>query len=650
MKRKEILRKFTRILATMILSGALLISGCSNARDKTEADISTEQGATQADSNAGDKSVQGGISQQTPVAKSAEVTTLDVSGMFSKRDLNTEYKESECVLITLNGEEASFDSEAVSIQDGTVIIKSEGYYLLRGTYNGSIRVEAPDDAKVQLILDGVTLKKTGTAAIYGKTADKLFITMAEGSKNQITNDGEFQAIDDNNIDGAIYSKCDLTINGNGSLTISSENGNGIVSKDDLKVTSGTYEITAGKHGISGKDSIRIADGTFTITSVKDGLHSGNDEDAEKGYVYIADGKITISAEDDGIHGETKLVIANGTIDLQKSKEGLEGAIVEIAGGDITVHASDDGINASDGSGSSFGGGFGIRPGSNDDAKSESESKDASKTTSDVYVLISGGKIIIDAQGDGIDSNGNLYVRGGETYVYGPEGNMNSAIDYEYVGEITGGSLIAIGSSGMAMNFSKSTQGSAILTADSTHNAGETVQLKDSDGNLIMECTSTRKYASVVVSSPLMEQGKTYTLTMGSETKTFTLDELLYGQSFGGFGGPNGGGDRGNFGGPGRGRRNDQGDGSNEKPQLPDGFDGNFDGMPQLPDGFDENFDGMPRIPNDFDGNFDGMPQIPNDFDGNFDGMPKIPKGSDKNFDGKQHQRQKQENQGNSSSK
>ncbi len=610
MKKKEILRKFTRIMATMILSGALLLSGCRNAQNKSEASVSVKQEALQTKSDTAEISVQAGTSQQVLASNSAEVTTLDVSDMFSKRDVKTDYEESECVLITLNGGEASCESEAVSIEDGTVVIKAEGYYLLRGTYNGSIRVEAPDDAKVQLILDGVTLKKSGTAAIYGKTADKLFITMAEGSKNQITNDGEFQAIDDNNIDGAIFSKCDLTLNGNGTLTVSSETGHGIVSKDDLKITSGTYEITAGAHGISGKDSIRIADGTITVTSVKDGLHSGNDEDAEKGYVYIAGGKITISAEDDGIHGETKLVIADGTIDLQKSKEGLEAAIVEIAGGDVTVRASDDGINASGGSGS----------------------RDASKTTSDVYVLISGGRITIDAQGDGIDANGSLYVKGGETYVAGPENAMNGAIDYDGVGEITGGSVIAIGSSGMAMNFSKSTQGSAILKADSTHNAGETVQLQDSDGNVILEFTSTRKYASVVVSSPLMEQGKTYTLTMGSETKTFTLDELLYGQSFGfggpgGFGGPNGD-NRGNFGGPGRGGKDDQGDGSKEKPGFPEGFDGNFEGMPEMPEGFDGNFDNMPNFPKDFDGNFDNMPNFPGDFDGNFDNMPNFPNGSD----------------------
>jgi hypothetical protein len=214
--------------------------------------------------------------------------------------------------------------------------------------------------------------------------------------------------------------------------------------------------------------------------------------------------------------------------------------------------------------------------------------------------------------------------------------MNGAIDYEYAGEITGGSLIAIGSSGMAMNFSNATQGSAILTADSTHNAGETIQLKDSDGNVILEFASTRKYASVVVSSPLMEQGKTYTLTMGSETKTFTLDELLYGQSFG-FGNPGGfsvpnGGNRGNFGGPGRGGKDDQGDGSKEKPGFPEGFDGNFEGLPEMPEGFDGNFEGLPEMPEGFNGNFEGLPEMPEGFDGNFDNMPNFPKDFDGNFD------------------
>ena len=557
-------------------------------------------------------------------------------------------------MITLNGDAAECSGSGVTIEDGTIIIKEAGSYLLRGSYNGSIRVEAAEDEKVQIILDNVTLKQTGTAAIYGKTADKIFLTMAEGSSNQIINAGEFQAIDDNDIDGAIYSKCDMTLNGNGTLTVSSEKGHGIVSKDDLKITSGSYVVTAGAHGISGKDSIRILDGKLTITSVKDGLHSGNDEDADKGYVYIAGGTITIQSDDDGIHGESRVLIAGGTVDIQKCVEGIEAAIVEITDGDINVCASDDGINATDGSGDSFGvpgfgGGQNFRGGqgfngsqgnegnSNSSKREDTNSEKTSNSITNVYILISGGKVVVDAQGDGIDSNGALYVTGGEVYVNGPENSGNGALDYDSKGEITGGTLIAIGSSGMAMNFSSSTQGSALVTLSSTHNAGETVQLKDSKGNVIVSLTAARKFATVVVSSPLMKQGETYTLTAGSESQEFTLDQLIYGQSngFGGMGGFGGKGNRGGFGNPGEGGQGGSFDG------MPEGFDGSFEGAPNFPEGFDGNFDGAPNFPGGFNGNSEGMPEgfdgsfdgMPEGFDGNFEGAPNFPGGFNGNFEG-----------------
>ena len=600
MKKKYLMHKFSKVFAVMLLSAALALGGCTSASNLEETVSST--------SSQTESSVQAGQTTYSAAANAGEVTTIDITDMFSKRDMETEYKEDECVLITLNGTEAQCSSSGVTIEDGTVIIKEAGSYLLRGSYNGSIRVEAPEDAKVQLILDGVTIRQSGTAAIYGKTADKIFLTMAEGSSNQIINEGDFQAIDENNIDGAIYSKCDLTLNGNGTLTVNSEKGHGIVSKDDLKITSGTYVITAGDHGISGKDSIRIADGDLTITSTEDGLHSGNDEDADKGYVYVAGGKITISAGDDAIHGETKVVIADGKINITKSKEGIEAAIVEIAGGEITVVASDDGLNCADGSSTE---GFGGRGFGQQGASGGNTAK------SSVYLLISGGKILMDAKGDGIDSNGDVYVTGGEIYVSGPENNGNGALDYDSKGEITGGSFIAIGSTGMAMNFNSATQGSALITLSSTHKAGEQIQLKDSSGNLILSFTSTRSFASVVVSSPLMKQGGTYTLTVGSETQTFTLDQLLYGQSngFGGMGGFGGG--RGGFGGFG-GQRPDGSDG-----QMPEGFDGQFpegfDGqMPNWGDGqMPEGFDG--QLPEGFDGQMPnwGDGQMPEGFNGQF---------------------------------
>ncbi len=663
MKRKYIIRKFTRTLAIAILTGALLLSGCGAAQ------IAGGEGATQ---NAGGEGAAQGVgagntqtaqestsasgvkktqtAESQGNAQSVQTSGFTVSDMFSDRDSKTEYDEAECTVIALSGDSATCESKAVSVEAGTVIIKEAGNYILRGSFNGSIRVDAPEDAKVWLILDGVNVTTEGTAAVYAKEADKVFVTTSKGSKNVISNTGEFKAIDDNNIDGAIYSKCDMTLNGNGTLVVSSEQGHGIVSKDDLKITSGTYEITAGDHGISGKDSIRILDGNINITSTEDGLHSGNDEDADKGYVYIVDGDITINAGDDGIHGESRVVIEGGKIDVAKCTEGIEAAIVEIDGGDVNVVASDDGINATDGSGTEgfdgfggFGGrgGFG-QQGSKDGASSQqgSETKDqkgsassqqgskdsangaSGQTTPGVYILIAGGKVTVDAKGDGVDSNGGLYVTGGEVYVNGPENSGNGALDYDSTGEITGGTLIAIGSSGMAMNFSNSTQGSALVTFSGSHAAGETVELKDSKGNVIVGLVSARKFATVVVSSPLMKQGETYTLTAGSEAKEFTLDQLIYG--FGGFGGGMGGGQggqmSGGFGG-GMGGQMPGSFGGGQGGQMPEGFRG------QMPEGFDGNFNG--QLPEGFEG-FNG--QMPEGFDGNFNGQ--MPEG----FDGKGGQR------------
>ena len=606
MKKKDIMRRFSRTLAIVVLAGALVLGGCTNATSiggSAENVASGMVNGSDAGADTGSSVEYGSGSVKTALAS---VTTLDVSDMFSKKDQNTDYEESECVVISLNGETATCASDDVTVEGGTVIIKAAGNYILQGTLkNGSIRIEANEDAKVQLILAGVEITTEGTAGIYAKTADKVFITLAENSVNTIQNTGAFVAIDDNNIDGAIFSKCDLTLNAAGSgsetgkLIVKSEKGHGIVSKDDLKVVSGTYEISAGSHGISGKDSIRIADGNLTITCTNDGLHSGNDEDADKGYVYIENGNVTINAGDDGIHGESKVVIANGTINVSKSYEGIEAAVIEVAGGDVTVNSSDDGLNATKGS---------------------------STVNTEAYLIISGGKLAVNAKGDGLDANGKIYLKGGETYVSGPENNGNGALDYDSYAEVTGGILIAAGSTGMAMNFSNATQGSALLTLSSTHNAGEEVKLLDSKGNILLNYVPSCKFASIVITCPDMKQGETYTLTVGSETQEFTLDELIYGASngCGGFGGMGGGrrgemngemngnmgGGRqggmngemnGNMGGGKKGGRGGFGENGGEMPEFPEGFNGE---RPEFPEGFDGE---MPELPEGFDGE---MPELP----------------------------------------
>ena len=173
-------------------------------------------------------------------------------------------------------------------------------------------VQAPETDKIQLVLDNAHITSATSAAIYISSADKVFLTTAADSDNTLANGGSYVAIDDNNIDGVIFSKSDLTLNGAGTLTITSQGGHGVVSKDDLVVTCGTYEINVSSHGLSGKDSVAIANGTFTLQTGKDGIQSDNEEDTEKGFVYLGDGNYTITADGDGVSASSWMQIDGGT--------------------------------------------------------------------------------------------------------------------------------------------------------------------------------------------------------------------------------------------------------------------------------------------------------------------------------------------------
>ena len=251
--------------------------------------------------------------------------------------------------ILLQGDSATCEDASVKMEDGTVTITAGGTYVLQGTLNdGIVIVDADSKDDVQLVLDGVELSNEDGAAIYVKNADRVTVSTTAGTKNTLVNAGEFVAIDDNNIDGVIFSKDDLTLNGEGTLILKSDYGHGVVSKDDLHVDGGTIEIQVAKHGLSGKDSVNITGGNVEITCGKDGIHSANDDDATLGSTYISGGEITIISEDDGIHSDNELVITDGKLVIPESYEGLEAMIVEIAGGEVIVNADDDGVNASGG--------------------------------------------------------------------------------------------------------------------------------------------------------------------------------------------------------------------------------------------------------------------------------------------------------------
>lgn len=507
----------------------------------TETDADVDSDSTEA-ANASTTSTKTEMTveeMQAVIDEAMSDADIDVTDMFTKRDLAGTYDESEAVKITLSEKTATCSSSDVQIEDGVITIKAAGVYVLSGTLSdGTIVVDAGDDDKVQLVLDGASITAADYAAIYAKNADKVFVTLAEGTDNSLTVSGDYVQTDDNNVDAVIFAKCDLTLGGSGSLTVKDTTGHGIVSKDDLVVTGGTYTIDSQDHCLNGKDSVRIADGTFNLSCDEDGIHAGND-DQQDGYVYIEGGDINISVGDDAIHAEGLLIITGGDIDITKCYEGVEGHKILVTGGDIDVVSSDDGFNAAGGSSSSDSsddnkGGFGGGPGGPGMGGVDMDAD------YDAYILITGGTININADGDGIDSNGYLGITGGSIYVLGPSNNGNGALDYGIYAAITGGEIVAVGGSGMAQGFGdESTQCSALINFDEWIDAGETVTLTDSDGKEVFSYKVDKKFNSVVISTADMKQGETYTLTVGDQSSTFTLDDITYIEGSGGMQGPGG---------------------------------------------------------------------------------------------------------------
>lgn len=580
------IRKCLAIGLTAAMCMAML-AGCSTSQSTSStsdtevtSDVSTETDADKESPNgsadAENTSVKTEMTveeMQAAIDEAMSDAAIDITDMFTKRDLAGNYDESEAVKITLSGKTAACNSSNVQIEDGVVTIKAAGVYVLSGTLtDGTIVVDAGDDDKVQLVLDGVSIMAADYAAIYAKNADKVFVTLAEGAGNSLTVSGDYVQTDDNNVDAVIFAKCDLTLNGTGSLTVKDTTGHGIVSKDDLVVTGGTYTIDSQDHCLNGKDSVRIADGTFNLSCDVDGIHAGND-DQQDGYVYIEGGDINISVGDDAIHAEGLLIITGGDIDVSKSCEGVEGDKILVTGGDIDVISSDDGFNAAGGSSGSgdnhdgFGGGPGMG-GVDMDADN------------DAYILITGGTININANGDGIDSNGYIGITGGSVHVLGPSDNGNGAMDYGICAAITGGGIVAVGGSGMAQGFGdESTQCSALVNFDEWIDAGETITLTDSDGKEVLSYKADKKFNSVVISTSDMKQGETYTLTVGDQSSTFTLDDITYSEGSGGMQRPGGNLDNGGMQRPG-------GNSDDGNMQRPGG--NSDDGNMQRPDGDSDN--------------------------------------------------------------
>ena len=399
---KTINRKIivTLIAGAMLLSAATAVSAAS-MNSSSARSFSGMQSRTLTGGITG--GMTGGYSAKTGALSYADLTGGIVTSdeLFSKRDLKQ----------TADLEEA----ETVTVKDGqTITLTEEGVYILKGSAsNCTVKIEADKEAKIQLVLDGVSITNDSFPAIYAVSADKVFVTTTEGSKNTLTVTGTFKADGETGTDAVIWSKEDLVLNGKGTLTVTSSKGNGITSKDDLKITGGTLNVTAQLDALEANDSIVIYDGTITVNSKKDGLHAENDDDDSLGYIWIGGGALSVTASDDAIHGTSFIQIDDGKITVSGA-EGIEGTYVQINGGTVNVTGTDDGING------------------------------ANKSSAyETAIEIAGGTVNVSVgQGDtdAIDSNGNIYVSGGTINIT----SAMSAFDYDGTASCTGGTIIVNG--------------------------------------------------------------------------------------------------------------------------------------------------------------------------------------------------------------
>lgn len=329
----------------------------------------------------------------------SESSSTDDTGIFTERDLEQTADLSEAVtLAPKSGEDLT--------------ITEAGVYVLSGTYEDvTVIVEAADDAKVQLVLDGYHVDNVEAPAIYIKSGDKVFVTSTD-SENSLNVTGAFIADGETNLDAVIFSKSDLVLNGLGTVQITSAQGNGVSSKDDLKITGGTYVVTASEDGFEANDGLYVNDGKFVVTVDKDAFHSENSDDLTVGEILILGGTFNISAGDDAIQGTTKVQIDDGVIIIETSTEGIEATNIEINGGDISLYASDDGINASQ------------------------------KSDLEVAIVVNGGTIDVtmgSGDTDAFDANGSITINGGTINV-----TAGSAFDSDAGATLNGGTVTVNG--------------------------------------------------------------------------------------------------------------------------------------------------------------------------------------------------------------
>ena len=631
------MRKLSGFILTMLLVFSL--TACSGQGvDYTSSSSEGESQATEIsvmvmdDNNAASSA---GATGTTPVAHSDTQENED----------DYTWDASTVIPVTLNGDSITADHASVKVDGTTAILTRAGTYSLSGSlFDGQIVVDTQDKEVVRVLFNGVDISNSTGSPMVVSNAGKVVIILADGTHNHISDAVTYVYADaqTDEPNAAIFSTSDLTLAGNGTLTVNGNANDGIASKDGLIIASGNITVSAVDDGIRGKDYVVVNGGNISIQSGGDGLKSDNANNTARGFIDILAGTINIisggdaisaqtdvtiadglfvlqtsadrspqteetastkgikggtnvsitngtftinttlddavhsngsividggvfeiSAGDDGMHADATLTINGGEININQSHEGFESAVITINAGHINVVASDDGINVAggnDGSGMMQamrpGGGMGkgmrqgntamfsdeppadagaaqgMTPPTDGQMPAGGMGQETFAANTNYYLYINGGRVVVNANGDGLDANGAIEMTGGLVIVHGPTQQGNGALDYDAGFKITGGVLVIAGSAGMAMApDSTSSQNSILINFDSSMAAGTLVHIQNDAGDHILTFAPAKDFQSITFSSPDLTTGGTYVVFTGGSSTGNGSDGLLQGGSY-----------------------------------------------------------------------------------------------------------------------
>ena len=530
-----------KTVTSVTLIAALGLTGCSTTSGTTlTSGTSTVHSATP------------GATAGTSTSNAAAGQTLDAQTHYTNEDLT--WDSSGEKTIDLANPTAT---DGVSVENGTITITSGGTYRLSGEYNGQVKIEAGKSDTVRLVLDNAKITNSTGAAINVVSAAEAIIYTAAGTTNTVADEANYTATGDDDPDAAIYSTANLTLTGEGSLSVEGAYEEGIHTTGGLVIASGTLEVNAANTGIKGKDYVDITGGIVNVTAAQDGIKSTNTDDESLGFTRLSAGSVTVSAGDDGLKAPHTLEISGGTLSIEKSNEGIEAQYINILDGDVTVNSTDDGINASfkdsssDTSSDTTSGtattgqqtqqnqngqtqqapaGGGAAPGGSQGSTGQNQNMPQPPAGGampgggggtfevvDAAINISGGTVTVNAEGDGIDSNGTATFSGGTVTVNGPVAGGNNALDSNGDLLLHGGTVTAGSTADMfEAPSSVSTSGYLKITDSSALTQGSTVQVTDSSGTVVANYKITTSGVQLVlVSNKNIVKGQSYTVSVTS---------------------------------------------------------------------------------------------------------------------------------------